>query len=278
MRTEVKIQIAKILSGAVRVGRKLAGQSSQGVVKRGGISWHLDLTEGIDLQIYLFGRFEPATARKLESLARRSKVILDIGANIGSHTLPMAAASGSSSLIYAFEPTDWAVSRLKRNLALNPKIESKVRVCQVALGDQEKDSIEGFYSSWSLTTREGQQHPVHKGYFQTSTETQQTTLDKFCQTHQLSKVDLIKMDVDGFEVKVLRGAKATLKKDRPILVFELSPYVLEENGDRIEDLFDVLRECRYQIQSLSDRSLELDGARLRKDLEGGGMNVMAVPL
>lgn len=279
MKTEVKIQIAKLLSGAVRVSRKLTGKSEQeGTFKRGNIDWHLDLTEGIDLQIYLFGRFEPATARKLEEMSANAKTILDIGANIGSHTLPMAAASSPESLIYAFEPTDWAVSRLNRNLELNPTLKKKVKVCQIALGDEDKSSIAGFYSSWSLTSKEGQQHPVHKGFFQASTQAKQMTLDHFCRDHQISKVDLIKMDVDGFEVKVLKGAKDVLSKHRPILIFELSPYVLEENGDRIEDLFEILKECRYQIRSLSGRELELDGARLRKDLAGGGMNVMAVPL
>ena len=74
----------------MRALRTLAGKGDVGVFRRGGIVWELDLREGIDFAIYLQGGFEAATLREYGRIVRSGFVALDIGANIGSHTLPLA--------------------------------------------------------------------------------------------------------------------------------------------------------------------------------------------
>jgi len=112
--------------------------------------WELDLSEGIDLSIYLFGRFERDTSKALKKATRPGMVIFDIGANVGAHALPMARWIGESGQVYAFEPTDWAFSRLKRNLNLNPSLSRTLIPVQCALTDNAAETPKAFHSSWSL--------------------------------------------------------------------------------------------------------------------------------
>jgi len=62
------------------------------------------------------------------------------------------------------------------------------------------------------------------------------TLDQFIETNSIQKIDLIKLDVDGFELKVLRGGQKTLQKFKPLILFELCPYVLREHGTSAEEM------------------------------------------
>ena len=78
----------------------------------------------IDFAIYLGGMFERNTALALRKLVRPSSLVLDIGANIGAHTLRLANLVGSSGRVFAFEPTDFAYSKLQANLDLNPALAS----------------------------------------------------------------------------------------------------------------------------------------------------------
>jgi hypothetical protein len=69
-----------------------------------GINYELDLREVIDSQMFYAGSREPNTSKALEMLCRKGDLVLDIGANIGSHTLPMAKMVGENGEVIAFEP------------------------------------------------------------------------------------------------------------------------------------------------------------------------------
>ena len=87
MRTVTKIAIARTLHHFVRSGRGIAGRPDKGIFSRRGIVYELDLSQGIDFAIYLGGMFERSTAIALAKLTEPSSLVLDVGANIGAHTL-----------------------------------------------------------------------------------------------------------------------------------------------------------------------------------------------
>ena len=83
-----------------------------------GIKYKLDLGESIDVAIYL-NRYELDVSDAIKELCRPEFIVFDIGANIGAHTLRFADIVGSTGKVYAFEPTDYAYSKLVANVVLN---------------------------------------------------------------------------------------------------------------------------------------------------------------
>jgi hypothetical protein len=118
LNTQRKIALACIANRFVKGGRRLLGMPMQAEFKRGGLRWMLDLDEGIDFSIFLLGSFEPDAVRCFEKRIKPGDVVLDIGANIGAHTLRLARLVGSSGRVLAFEPTIYAYAKLRSNLEL----------------------------------------------------------------------------------------------------------------------------------------------------------------
>jgi len=99
MKTKTKVLIAKMLSSAILAVR--GGRDRSVEATRRGIRYRLDLKEGIDLAIYL-GVYENSTVRAYRKLIRRGDWVLDIGANIGAHTLQFADLVGDGGRVIAF--------------------------------------------------------------------------------------------------------------------------------------------------------------------------------
>jgi 23S rRNA G2069 N7-methylase RlmK/C1962 C5-methylase RlmI len=97
--TKTKLKIATALYKSAHYSRAMFGGKDLVHCKRGGVNWELDLTEGIDLAIYLFGRFERSTSLALQRAIRPGMTVLDIGANVGAHALPMALWAGVVSIL-----------------------------------------------------------------------------------------------------------------------------------------------------------------------------------
>src|SRR5436190_15128496 len=149
--TAMKVRIARILYVIVHGFRRLFGGKDQILVRRRGVLWNLDLREGIDLTIYLAGAFERDTLRALERLVKEGATVLDIGANVGAHTLHLARLVGDKGRVIAFEPTDYAMAKLQANLKANPALQARVETHQVFLGESDGFSlIPSLASSWPV--------------------------------------------------------------------------------------------------------------------------------
>jgi tRNA G37 N-methylase Trm5 len=126
MKTTHKIAVARAIHHAIHAGRLLLGQSDRTVVARDGITYDLDLAQGIDFAIFLGNIYERQTKSALRKLVSPGSLVLDIGANIGAHTLHLAQLVGPGGRVMAFEPTDFAFRKLGRNLELNPSLAARV--------------------------------------------------------------------------------------------------------------------------------------------------------
>lgn len=201
------------------------------IIKRKGITYEVDLSEGIDLSIFLFGKYqEHVVKNKLISISKDA-VIIDIGANMGVMSLQFALQA-SEGMIYSFEPTHYSLNRLKRNLELNPSLATRVEVINsfVSSSNTESPNISA-YASWKVNgDKGGTIHPVHLGVAKSTEGVGAITLDKFCRDKKLSKIDLIKIDTDGHEYDVLLGAKETIQQFKPQLVFEAGIYAMTEKN------------------------------------------------
>ena len=276
--TTTKIGLAKGLSQAIRLGRRLAGLSSHTEVVREGVRWQLDLCEGIDLAIYL-GMFEKDSVSVIRRLLGPGHVALDIGANIGAHTLPMARQVGPSGKVYAFEPTQFAFRKLRSNVDLNVDLKTRVVLEQIMLGEPSNSSLPDLiYSSWPLT-HNAHLHKRHKGKLMSTTGARAASVDEYVRQAGIRRLDLIKIDVDGYECAVLEGAHSTLMSMRPLIIMEFAPYVLDEVGASVEGLCEMLRRHRYQLYAASrGQMLPVVVERLKRFLpDGAGINVLCVP-
>jgi FkbM family methyltransferase len=184
------------------------------------------------------GAYEPQTVRFLKRRIRPATVVVDVGANIGY--LSAIAAGLTSAAVFAFEPNAHCFQRLSQNLARFPH----AKPIPLALGDAVGtlplyiDAEEHGFGSFSAL--EGRQSAV----------AQVTTLDSFCQKENVEAVGLVKIDVEGWELHVLRGAKGVIGRDRPIVIAEANEMCLRRAGSNVSELITFLTSLNYRIRFL----------------------------
>lgn len=281
MKTAQKIAFARFAYRIARNIRRLGGKTDACVVTRGGVTYDLDLAQGIDFAIYLCNIFERGTRQALSDLVAPSATVLDIGANVGAHTLHLAQCVGLEGRVLAFEPTEFAYGKLTRNLELNPSLRSRVTSYHCFLAAKDEASIPAaIYSSWPL---EGQSSPTedfhakHLGQAMPTKTAQARSIDSILAELGNPRVQLVKLDVDGFETEVLRGAKALMQDSQPIFVMELAPYVLEERGTSLTELLEIVEPHGYRFYNERTRQQLPPTARGCADLiaDGASINVIA---
>jgi len=79
-----------------------------------------------------------------------------------------------------------------------------------------------------------------------------TTLDNYVQSKGINKIDFVKLDVDGYEYKIIQGGVNAIKKFQPIMIIEFGSYTLMECGDNLEGLIDLLDSLGYSFYSQED--------------------------
>lgn len=213
-----------------------------------GINFELDLTEVIDAAIFYSDSREPATSKALAALCKPGDIIFDIGANVGSHTLPIAKSVGSSGKVYAFEPVPWALNKLHKNISLNAF--NNIIVEPIALSDTPNDNAEFSLRASFKTTS---QIPVNadgnlnENWWNAceKVKVRVETIDNFVKENNIKKINLIKLDVDGFEAKVIKGATIVLTEYGPDIIMELAPSWIESKGDNVETIVNSLISIGY---------------------------------
>jgi FkbM family methyltransferase len=277
LKTTQKIAVARAAYQLVRAGRSLLGRSDHEIAVRGGITYELDLSQGIDFAIYLGNIYERQTGIALRRLVSPASLVLDIGANVGAHTLHLAQLVGRNGHVIAFEPTDFAFRKLRRNLELNPDLNARVTPFHCFLTASDFSGVpSAIYSSWPLV-RDPDLHAKHLGREMRTEAAQARSLDSVLTNYTDRKVELVKLDVDGFECQVLAGASALLRNVRPIFVMELSPYVLHERGASLEEmLYYFVRNGYAFYNERTFRPLPSTPRELERMIgDGAGINAIA---
>ncbi len=275
--TAQKIFIAKIAYWFLMAGRKTIGRTNETQVWRGGVRWALDLREGIDFSIYLLGSFEPRTQKLYRRLVKPGDTIFDIGANIGSHTLPLARLVGSQGRVFAFEPTNFAYHKLLENMDLNPGLRSRIIARQIMLTSPSQNTVPPtFFASWPLTGG-NEVHAQHKGRPASTSGACAKTVDEVVCQENIDRVMLIKLDVDGYEPFVLNGAVKTLERDRPNVLLEVAPYLFEDCKEELGKVVEVFRKLNYVwLDANTGKPLPLDESQLWQLIPtGASRNVLA---
>lgn len=181
----------------------------------------------------------------INSFLKPGDVFIDIGANIGLFSLIAAKRIGNSGKVYAFEPNPIVSTRLAENIKLN-RFNNIIRI-QAAISDEEGEfpfylSQDG-YDAWNSFAR-----PVAGDNFITE-NVKSIRWDDFAKDHNLiGSVTMMKIDVEGWEIRVLKGAINTLsRKDAPVLIVEFTEEAAVSAGTSCKELYYGLEDLGYRI-------------------------------
>lgn len=250
--TRINIGIAKILYFFVTI---FTGKKPR-IITRNNIVYEVDLSEGIDLSLFLFGSFQKHVIKSKLLSIPKDATIIDVGANFGLMSLPFAQLVPQGK-VYSFEPTHYALARLKRNLSLNPELAKHVEVINsfVSAKSNEKADIQAF-SSWKVNNEKAEvMHPMHLGAAKSADGVGSITLNDFCVKANLSRLDFIKIDTDGHEYEVLQGAAEAIGKYRPQIIFEIGIYVMTEKGIDFSFYSNYFGKLNYNLYDSATTSL-----------------------
>ncbi|MGZ8693863.1 MAG: FkbM family methyltransferase, partial [Gaiellaceae bacterium] len=225
---------------------------------RRGLRFELVTAEEIEQFVLNDGHFEAAEIELAASYLRPGMTAVDVGANIGAFTAAFARAVWPGGSVHAFEPLTAARERLARTLELNG-LEG-VHVNDLAVSDANGEAPlydygTGFESWAGLAPRSiGFEDRVVAPV--THVDVPTTTLDAYAARAGLDRIDLLKIDVEGAEEGVLRGASGLLAAGAvAAILLEVSDNTLEAFGSRAADVIDLLSEHGLRTFVLRDGRL-----------------------
>lgn len=200
----------------------------------------------IDKHIYLYGTYEPQILDVIAKYLKKGSVLVDIGANIGQHSMFSASIVGNTGKIYSFEPIPYVYNQLLDSIKIN-RFEDIITTHNVALGKETK--TETLYIE---TNNVGGSSIVrHHGK-----EAEKITIDVRRGDDLLGKIphiNMIKIDVEGYENEVLAGMYKTLIKHRPVIILEFSGKLYFEKGRNDgDDIISLLQNIGYDLYDIED--------------------------
>ncbi len=201
--------------------------------------------KGFGKFIYAFREYYEPELAYLEKVLSPGKVFIDVGANFGVYTLVASKLVGTSGRVIAFEPTAQSFAILRQNIALNHF--ANVRAFQFALAQRRGKAW--LYHGWDPVGNSLGKDPLCGNEGE---EVQTEALDKLLEEKGIDRVHAIKIDVEGAEELVLRGAIRCLTTHRPIVIFEFNPGCAARLGLSPCGARDLLESLGYEFVLLGD--------------------------
>jgi FkbM family methyltransferase len=181
------------------------------------------------------GDFERYELDIFELACSAGATVLDIGANIGLYSVVAAKRIGPSGRVYAFEPVPENIAFLRKNLEVNG-VADRVAVQEAAAGEADGE-LEIFLSDRQIGTHSAAKLAGGGG---SSVKVPMRSVDTFVNNNGVNRVDVVKIDVEGYDFQVLQGALQTLRRHKPTLFIEYSPALLEACGQDPDDFLGML--------------------------------------
>ena len=207
--------------------------------------------KGLALSISHYGTYEELESKIMEEKIEMGNIVVDVGANIGLHTLNMARIVGNTGQVFAFEPDPSNFEILKKNVKINNY--KNIILEQKAVGDKH-----------GRTTSYQSDHPgKHRIFPQTEQAKSQvqvelTNLDNYFDSDMTDKINFIKIDVEGLEFSVLKGMKNILKNSKKIkILFEFMPENTIEVGFTPIELLNYLTSNDFKLYCMDNKTKKL---------------------
>jgi FkbM family methyltransferase len=210
-------------------------------VMRGKRLIWIDLGDRFVSRGCLFDSYESAETRFVTTILRAGDVFVDVGANVGWYTLLASTIVGRQGRIHAFEPRAETGDYFEKTVILN-RLQKQVTVHRYGLSETEGRAL--------LVWEKGTDNPGHSFVAEQvpspGMESQSIALRPLDEL-ALQRLDFMKVDVEGAEMRVFRGARATLERCRPVILSELFPEMLERgSGVRTDAFFTFFEQLGYR--------------------------------
>jgi FkbM family methyltransferase len=193
---------------------------------------------------YFSSDYQKENFNFLKSCCGEGATILDIGAHIGIFSIMAAKTAGEYGKIFAFEPSPGTADILQQTIRINelgklinPVIQAMGK--EVGRQDFYISDAEAYSGNSLVQYKQGNKPHI--------VQVEVNTIDNFVMTKKLSKINFINIDVEGAEYDTLLGGVQVFKKYKPHFIVAIHPELIEKKGDRLEDIYDLLEQLRYDI-------------------------------
>jgi len=198
----------------------------------------------------LFGVYEASETKIMRSMIRPGMTVVDIGANIGYYTLIASRRVGNEGQILAFEPEPKTYEVLKTNIHANNIVNTQCFPLAISSHAGEERL---FLSSENKMKHSLLSQDTQTDFIKVTT----CTLDDFMEKRSISKVDFIKMDIEGAEGLALSGLIGTLQKLGPTIMTEYAPERLQRLGQDPVEFIQMLQRIGYCVFEISQKDERL---------------------
>lgn len=234
-----------------------------------GVRVTMYLGNDLSLCLYVAGTYEPNEFMFLSKLLRPGMTFIDVGANDGLYTLFASRNVGPTGRVIALEPSSREFARLERNLLLNHP--TNVRVLRSAASNREGFGtlrIAGFGHE-GQNTLGGFAYSVEQDGAE---EIPLVTLDNVVNRYGLERIDVIKMDTEGGELRVLEGSQGILATQKPVILLEILDAALVHQDASRGAVLSFLESFGYRFMIFGPRGRPEPVASVHLD----GVNIIAV--
>jgi len=251
---------------------RLPGHNRVTVVRhRDGSLMKIDRTTAIGSSLFWFGYHSIDELNVLGRLLKPNSVFVDVGANQGEFTL-FAGRRFTTGRAVAFEPMPQMLAQLQENIRLNGLTNVIVR--NTALSNQS-GAMTIHSAVDEINEGVGTLYPTGSE-FQAAGTVQLEVFDEMFPRLKLDRLDVMKLDVEGSELAVLRGARESLRRFQPAILLELNRPACVAAGHTPEALVDYLTSLGYQRLSTIEKHRRITPLDLHKPLPDVS-NVVAYP-
>ncbi len=199
----------------------------------------LNPTEHIQQQLFWYGCYEKELGDLLKKMLRPNDVFIDIGANIGYFSLFSATISPSIKVI-SFEPVKDLFQKMKENFSIN---NTKNIVAINAAAGEINEQGELFLSAPDNLGMSSFQQP--ENYSGRKEKVELVAIDDWFRKSGLTKIDLVKLDIEGSELAALKGMRRVLEEQRPALIVEINPETLSLFGLKPLNIYNYLNQFNF---------------------------------
>jgi len=205
---------------------------------------------GISSELLIYGNHEPLTTGIILDELSEGMVCIDIGSNIGYYALLEGAKIGKNGTVWAIEPSPENFSTLVYNTKLQQN--HNIHTFNFAIGDKnsEIEFLIGKKSNWSKVKDGNDLIKSEDKIIKVPVK----TLDSFVKDNEIEKIDLLRMDVEGYENNIIDGATEVLIKFKPKIMIEIHKMIMGKKGTRaiLEKLSKINYENKFFIPRIFD--------------------------